>query len=76
MLEAVIPALVDPCERVFALETSALAGKNAARLIVDEWQSEKVGKQDGEALKVQGGSEWEYEGIRPKEEQKPLKAKL
>ena len=65
---------------ISTMETSALMGKNVARLIVDQWQAasstteDKPQKEDGEALKVQKEN-WEYEGLQG-HAQKPIKAKL
>lgn len=64
---------------ISTMETSALSGKNVAKLVVDEWSVEKnasLGKQDGDPdLKVQGEKEWKFEGVGS-EKQKPIKAKL
>ncbi|KAF2798249.1 prenylcysteine oxidase-like protein 1 precursor [Melanomma pulvis-pyrius CBS 109.77] len=75
---------------ISTMETSALMGKNVARLIVDEWQSswsnsaskpeakeeEQIQKphKDGETLQVQK-DDWEFTGLKGSE-QKPIKAKL
>ncbi|KAH7138128.1 prenylcysteine oxidase 1 [Dendryphion nanum] len=50
---------------ISTMETSALMGKNVARLVVDSWV------EGGDGLKVQG---WEFEGVTG--EQKPIRAKL
>ncbi|KAF2177414.1 Prenylcysteine oxidase [Zopfia rhizophila CBS 207.26] len=62
---------------ISTMETSALMGKNVARLVVDEWKAgQKAGSEEAsESLKVQKEGEWEYKGVNG-EEQKPLKAKL
>ncbi|KAF2685959.1 Prenylcysteine oxidase [Lentithecium fluviatile CBS 122367] len=58
---------------ISTMETSALMGKNVARLVVDGW----VGKADGRepVLKDQDWEDWRFEGAK-EEGQKPLKARL
>ncbi|KAF2466801.1 prenylcysteine oxidase-like protein 1 precursor [Lindgomyces ingoldianus] len=66
---------------ISTMETSALMGKNVARLVVDEW-IESAAKQKievseaGEGLKLQPEVGWEFKGLKDQEIQKPLKAKL
>jgi prenylcysteine oxidase/farnesylcysteine lyase len=61
---------------ISTMETSALMGKNVAKLVVDEWI-----EHDAEAketlLKVQGDGAWEFDGFKKDEdkEQVELKAK-
>ncbi|KAF2267624.1 Prenylcysteine oxidase [Lojkania enalia] len=59
---------------ISTMETSALSGKNVAKLIVDEWVGEQKHKL-GEDLSMQSGGEWEFRDLRD-EEQKPIRAKL
>jgi len=58
---------------ISTMETSALMGKNVARLIADGWIKDEEGEEDG--LDVKSGEEWRFEGVEGGE-QKPLKAKL
>jgi prenylcysteine oxidase/farnesylcysteine lyase len=61
---------------ISTMETSALMGKNVARLISDQWaEGTKSGKVGEESLRVQKEDTWEFEGVG-EGEQKPLKAKL
>ncbi|KAF2121801.1 prenylcysteine oxidase-like protein 1 precursor [Lophiotrema nucula] len=67
---------------ISTMETSALSGKNVAKLIIDEWikgnsktaRLPKTGEA-GEKMGVQEQPEWEFAGLKD-EEQKPIKAKL
>jgi prenylcysteine oxidase/farnesylcysteine lyase len=56
---------------ISTMETSALAGKNVARLIIDRWM--KRGSEEGLALKPAADSA--FEGVEG-DDQMPLKAKL
>ncbi|KAF2869145.1 prenylcysteine oxidase-like protein 1 precursor [Massariosphaeria phaeospora] len=56
---------------ISTMETSALAGKNVAKLIVDRWQ----GMADGEIVTVQSNEEWGYTGLKG-QHQRPLEAEL
>ncbi|KAF1956856.1 Prenylcysteine oxidase [Byssothecium circinans] len=63
---------------ISTMETSALMGKNVARLIVNGWLEKQ---NQGDSLKVQGEPGWRYEALSKENEQrqqpqKPLKAKL
>lgn len=51
---------------ISTMETSALMGKNVARLLVDGWVGDGVGKEDvlrDVEEKVWGREEWDYEGL-------------
>jgi prenylcysteine oxidase/farnesylcysteine lyase len=60
---------------ISTMETSALMGKNVARLVVDDWMEKRRNEKVGESLRVQKGEGWRYEGAG-KEDQKPIRAKL
>ncbi|KAF2641589.1 prenylcysteine oxidase-like protein 1 precursor [Massarina eburnea CBS 473.64] len=65
---------------ISTMETSALMGKNVAKLIVNEWLEKKENEED-EGLKVQGGPDWKYEALDKQkvlgqQPQKPMRAKL
>ncbi|KAF2707395.1 prenylcysteine oxidase-like protein 1 precursor [Pleomassaria siparia CBS 279.74] len=71
---------------ISTMETSALMGKNVARLIVNEWRASRSSSSspvaekeieeddDGKTLRIQKEG-WEYEGLKA-DAQKPLRAKL
>jgi prenylcysteine oxidase/farnesylcysteine lyase len=56
---------------ISTMETSALMGKNVARLVVDGW----LKNGGGEDLGVKSGEDWRFVGVKG-EEQRPLKANL
>lgn len=59
---------------ISTMETSALMGKNVARLIVDRWMEQKD-VYASENSEFQGSADWRFEGV-PGGEQKPLESKL
>jgi prenylcysteine oxidase/farnesylcysteine lyase len=68
---------------ISTMETSALMGKNVARLVVDGWvggrgeseSGKELGTSDGERLRVQGEEEWQFEGLKDGK-QRPVVAGL
>lgn len=64
---------------ISTMETSALSGKNVAKLVVQKWETEEERthtETDTDTLKVQGEEKWEFHGLKGGEAQKPIKAKL
>ena len=62
---------------ISTMETSALMGKNVARLVVDEWMREMEVQRDAEPeLAVKGestaGVDWEFEGLETQQKQEEL----
>ncbi|KAF2738016.1 Prenylcysteine oxidase [Polyplosphaeria fusca] len=62
---------------ISTMETSALMGKNVAKLMVNEWSEEQSDgqKEASGELKMQDEGEWRFGSLRD-EQQKPIKAKL